>query len=253
MGNVRVKHGRVDFTPLRDYGFSMAFISSSDGHRCEAVLFDMDGVLCDSEPFICEAAQRMFRERYRLELTADEFRPFVGAGEDRYLGGPAERRGVRLNLPADKARTYDIYLELIRGRLRPLPGAVEFVRACRTLGLRTAVATSADRVKLEGNLKELGISVHEFDARITGDDICRKKPDPEIFLVAAAALQVLPSNCIVVEDALNGVRAGVASGAQCLGIVSSFPESELRAAGARWIACDLADALLRLPVMIAQF
>ncbi|MCX7819197.1 MAG: HAD-IA family hydrolase [Kiritimatiellae bacterium] len=220
--------------------------------RVDAVLFDMDGVLCDSEPFICEAARLMFRERYGLEFSPDEFRPFVGAGEDRYLGGPAERRGLRLNLPADKARTYEIYLQIIRGRLAPLPGAVEFVRAARTLGLRTAVATSADRIKLEGNLREIGLAEGEFDARITGDDIRRKKPDPEIFLAAAAALRVAPSRCLVVEDAPNGLRAGVAAGARCLGILSSFPEAELRAAGARWLARDLAEALPRLPQMIRE-
>ncbi len=217
----------------------------------DAVLFDMDGVLCDSEPLICEAARQMFRERYGVDLDPEEFRPFVGAGEDRYLGGPAERRGLRLNLPPDKARTYEIYLELIRGRLRPLPGAVGFVRACRQLGLRTAVATSADRIKLDGNLREIGLEPDEFDAKITGDEIRRKKPDPEIFLTAAAALNVPPSRCLVVEDAPNGLRAGVAAGARCLGILSSFSEAELRAAGARWVARNLAEARPFLPAMIA--
>ncbi len=64
-------------------------------------------------------------------LQPEDFRPFVGTGEDRFLGGPAEIRGIALDLPAAKARTYQIYLDLIRGRLGPLPGAPEFVRKCR--------------------------------------------------------------------------------------------------------------------------
>lgn len=230
----------------------MTQIPSSPNRAVDAVLFDMDGVLCDSEPFIREAARRMFQERYGADLSPEEFRPFVGAGEDRYLAGPAERRGLHLNLPSDKTRTYEIYLEIIRGRLAPLPGAVEFVRACRSLGLRTAVATSADRIKLDGNLREIGLAPEEFDAHITGDDIGRKKPDPEIFLTAAAALGVPPARCLVVEDAPNGLRAGVAAGARCLGILSSFPEEELRAAGARWVARDLAEALPHLVGLITQ-
>ena len=215
--------------------------------RIAAALFDMDGVLCDSEPFICEAARRMFRERHGVEVAPEEFLPFVGAGEDRYLGGVAERRSIALRLPADKDRTYAIYLDLIRGRLRPLPGAVEFVRRCRALGLPTAVATSADRVKLAGNLREIGLADGDFDAVITGDDIRRKKPDPEIFLAAAAAVGVLPAASLVVEDAPNGVRAARAAGAWCLGVASGFPAADLTAAGAHAVVPDLAAAQSMLP------
>ncbi len=206
------------------------------------VLLDMDGVLCDSEPFICEAACRMFLERHGATVHPDDFLPFVGAGEDRYLGGVAEKHGVMLRMPDDKARTYAIYLEIIRGRLGPLPGAVEFVHACRARGLKTAVATSADRVKLEGNLREIGLPSERFDACITGDDIVRKKPDPEIFLKAAAAVGLPAPACVVVEDAPNGIRAAKAAGAGCIGVTSSFPAERLLEAGADRIEADMHGA-----------
>src|SRR5208283_2671775 len=104
--------------------------------RFRGVVFDMDGVLCDSEPFICEAATRMFRERHNIEVTGDDFLPFVGAGENRYLGGVAEKYGVRLDLESDKKRTYQIYLDIIRGRLQPLAGVREFISRCRQLGMK---------------------------------------------------------------------------------------------------------------------
>ena len=87
----------------------------------------MDGVLVDSEPFIAEAAIRMFAER-GYALRPEDFHPFVGMGEDRFLGGPAEVRGIVLDLPAAKDRTYALYLDLIRGRLGALAGAREFAR-----------------------------------------------------------------------------------------------------------------------------
>jgi len=204
------------------------------------VIFDMDGVLCDSEPFICEAACRMFREVHGVAVRPEDFVPFVGAGENRYLGGVAEKYGIPFDLERDKARTYAIYLEIIRGRLEPLPGAVEFIRRCRGRGLKLAVATSADRVKLTGNLREIGISEETFDAVITGNDVERKKPDPQVFLLAAQWLGLPARHCLVVEDAPNGVQAGKAAGSLCLGLTSSFDEKALRRAGADFIAPDLA-------------
>src|SRR5215212_5037331 len=155
----------------------------SDPQPIRGVIFDMDGVLVDSEPFICEAAMRMFEQTYGQVVRREDFSPFVGAGEDRFIGGVAEKYHLTLSMPRDKFRTYEIYLDIIRGRLDPLPGAVEFVRSVRSRGLRSAVATSADRVKMEGNLREIGLAVADFDAVVTGDDVARKKPDPEIFLL----------------------------------------------------------------------
>ena len=208
--------------------------------RFEGVIFDMDGVLCDSEEFIAEAACRMFAERHDVKVTPEDFVPFVGAGENRYLGGVAEKYGVDFDLEPDKARTYEIYLEIIKGRLEPLSGAREFVADCRRRGLKLAVATSADRVKLEGNLREIGIPAETFDFVVTGSDVERKKPDPEIFLAAAHGLDLAAERCLVVEDAPNGVAAGRGSGAKVLALTTSFSDEDLRRAGADWTAPDLA-------------
>lgn len=204
------------------------------------IIFDMDGVLVDSEPFICEAAMEMFQQTYGTRVHKEDFVPFVGAGEDRFIGGVAEKYGITLTLPRDKERTYAIYLDRIKGRLRPLPGAGEFVRAGRLRGYKLALATSADGVKMRGNLQEIGIPLDAFDAVVTGDDVERKKPDPQIFLLAAQRIGVGPEECLVVEDAPNGVRAARAAGCRCLGILSSFAADALLDAGADWTAANLA-------------
>jgi HAD superfamily hydrolase (TIGR01509 family) len=211
--------------------------------RWDAVIFDMDGVLCDSEAFICEAACRMFQETHGVAVRPEDFLPFVGTGENRYLGGVAEQHGVALRLPEDKDRVYAIYLERIVGRLQALPGAREFVARCRSLGLKTAVATSADRIKMDGNLREIGLAAEAFDALVYGELVTHKKPDPEIFVTAARRVGVEPARCLVVEDALSGVAAAKAAGSECLALTSSFEAEALRRAGADFLARDLADAM----------
>jgi len=204
------------------------------------VIFDMDGVLCDSEAFICEAARRMFAELYGAAVAAEDFIPFVGTGENRYLGGVAEKHGIAIDIGAAKKRTYEIYLEIIVGRLRPLPGVHAFVAACRARGLKLAVATSADHVKMAGNLREIDLPPERFDTCVNGLDIEHKKPAPDIFLLAARRLGLPPGECLVVEDAPSGVRAAKAAGSTCLALTSSFTAEELGACGADWVAPNLA-------------
>jgi HAD superfamily hydrolase (TIGR01509 family) len=201
------------------------------------IIFDMDGVLLDSEPFICRAAMLMFAERGLL-VKPEDFLPFVGAGENRYIGGVAEKYNFPVDITEVKRRTYDIYLDIIRGQLQPLPGACEFIAACRSAGKKLALATSADRVKAEGNLREINIPFATFDAIVTGLDVQQRKPHPEIFLTAAAQLGLKSCDCLVVEDAVNGVQAARAAGCRCLGITTSFSPEAL--AGADWFAPDLA-------------
>jgi HAD superfamily hydrolase (TIGR01509 family) len=194
-----------------------------------AVIFDMDGVLTDSEPLINEAASAMFRER-GLTVQAEDFRPFVGAGEDRYLGGVAEKYGFPLDLAAAKKRTYEIYLERVPARLRAFPGAIELVQDCKRAGLKVALASSADRVKIDANLNQIGLPPVFWDASVSAEDVTRKKPAPDIFLVTAQKLGLAPDQCAVVEDAVNGVQAANAAGMRCVAVAHTFPAEELRLA-----------------------
>jgi HAD superfamily hydrolase (TIGR01509 family) len=204
----------------------------------KGILFDMDGVLVDSEKFICEAATRMFAE-HCVYVEPEDFLPFVGSGEDRYLGGVAQKYNFPFDLEQDKTRTYEIYGELVKGKLKPLNGVISFIETCRKKGLKLAVATSADKVKMLINLKEIGIPAETFDATINGLEVVNKKPDPEIFVKAATKLGLKPEECLVVEDAVNGVKAAKAAGCKCLGLTTSFSVEELSEAD--WIAKDLSN------------
>jgi beta-phosphoglucomutase len=194
-----------------------------------AVIFDMDGVLTDSEPLINAAAITMFME-LGLEAMPQDFLPFVGAGEDRYIGGVAESHRFPIDLAAAKRRTYEIYLELVPDQLEVFPGAQKLVARCRESGLKVAVASSADRVKVAANLEKIGLPIESWNAVVTGEDVVNKKPAPDIFLRASELLGIAPAQCVVVEDAINGVQSALAAGMRCVAVAQSFPPERLTAA-----------------------
>ena len=204
------------------------------------VLFDMDGVLVNSEPFILKAAIMMFSE-LGITVLPEDFQPFVGMGENRYIGGVAEEYRINVDIDQVKARTYEIYQKIVRGKLSPLPGAHEFIAKCRKKGFKLALATSADRIKMEANLKEIGLSTDSFHTTITGLDVEKKKPFPDIYLKAAGNMGLKTYECLVIEDAVSGIEAGKAAGCRCLAVTSSFDAKALSKAD--WIC----DSLLNVP------
>jgi HAD superfamily hydrolase (TIGR01509 family) len=204
----------------------------------QAVIFDMDGVLTDSEPLINAAAVAMFREM-GLIVRPEDFVPFVGTGENRYIGGVAEKYGFALDIPSAKKRTYEIYLELVPRQLEAFPGARDLVLECRRAGLRTAVASSADAVKIEANLRQIVLPVNSWDTIVTGEDVQRRKPEPDIFVAASRNLGLAPHCCTVVEDAINGIQAAKAAGMRCVAVAQTFPAGELYAADL--VRCSIAE------------
>lgn len=194
--------------------------------QLKAILFDMDGVLVDSEEFIFEAARMMFAE-HGVNVKPVDALPFVGTGENSYISGIGRVNGFEVQIERDKARTYQIYDEISRGKLHSLPGTEDFISSCRKQGLKLAVASSADLVKIEINLREIGFTAETFDAIVSGEDVERKKPQPDIYLLAAAKLGTDPDECLVVEDAVSGVTAAKAAGAKCLALTTSFPPEKL--------------------------
>jgi beta-phosphoglucomutase len=204
----------------------------------KGVLFDMDGVLVDSEPFICKAAVMMFEE-LGVKALPEDFHPFVGMGENRYIGGVAEKHGLHVDIEKVKARTYEIYETIVHGKLSALPGAHKFISECRKRGFRLALATSADSVKMKVNLREINLPSSAFNYIVTGLDVINKKPFPDIYIKAAEGIGLNPHECLVVEDAVSGIKSGKAAGCRCLAVTSSFGAEALTEAD--WICRSLQD------------
>lgn len=204
-----------------------------------AVIFDMDGVLVDSEPVITEAAIRALR-LYGVEAHPADFLPFTGTGEDRFIGGVAKKHGIVYQTEM-KTETYRIYQEIVRDAIEVYPGTLPLLQELNTHQIPCALASSADLVKVKANLLAAQIPLDTFQVLLSGDDVVNKKPAPDIYQLAAQRLGVRPWNCVVIEDALSGIAAAHAAGIRCIAVMTSFPKEELLQHGADWVCQDIGD------------
>jgi len=209
----------------------------------EAVIFDMDGVLTDSEPVINAAAIAGLRE-FGVDAAPEDFIPFVGAGEDRYIGGVAELHG-KTYVPEMKKRVYEIYLEILPERIRSFPGVHALLETLRGRQIPVAVASSADRVKVDANLKGIGLRLDAFAAIVAGEDVKNKKPDPAIYLFAAEQIGTPARDCCVIEDAIHGIEAAKAAGMRCVAVEHSFGKDQLLSARPEVIRERIAQVTLQ--------
>lgn len=184
----------------------------------KAVLFDMDGVLIDTEDIILDAAIAALKE-YGVNAVPDDFKEFVGAGENKFVGGPAMKHGVEF-VPEMKDRTYEIYWDILKDKPeRVYDGVLNVINYVKDR-YKCAVCSAADLPKVKHNLTAIGIDESYFGAVITGSDIEKLKPHPDIFLAGAKKLGVEPKNCVVIEDSLNGIRAAKAAGMTSVAVMT---------------------------------
>jgi beta-phosphoglucomutase len=202
----------------------------------KGILFDMDGVLLESEQLTSQAAVRYFREK-GVDVKPEDFIPFYGMGEKKYFGGVAEKYNIPFDVEKEKNKVYDLFAEMAKGKMVPMPGVRKFLDKVKGMNLKTAIATSASLYKVNINLELIGIKKSVFNAIVSSEDITNNKPNPEIFLKAASKLGLKPIECLVVEDAPGGVEAAKSAGCKCLAVMSSFTEKELKKAD--WIIKEL--------------
>ena len=178
-----------------------------------AVIFDMDGVLVDSEPFGFEAMRRVMA-RYRLGYSEEENAEFLG----RTTLESCRILETRHRLPDSAETLAGFYVEgmleqIAKGPI-PMPGVPEVLHRIRAAGYRLALASSAEVRVIEANLGALALG-GLFEAVVSGTQVARGKPAPDVFLAAAARLAVPAAGCLVVEDSRNGLLAAKAAGMRC--------------------------------------
>lgn len=202
-----------------------------------AVLFDMDGVVVDNMP-LHRQVWRDYAATGGLAPTEAEIRALDGRRASDIIvslfpGPPGPDDIVRM--AAEREDLY--YSRLGTAELVAVPGVRAYLEALERLGVKRVLATSATPRNVEVVLERLGLAAL-FNARVTAADVTHGKPHPEVYMKAAERAGVEPSRCLVVEDALPGVKAGDASGARVLGLMTSEDEAALREAGADWVAPD---------------
>ena len=177
----------------------------------KAALFDMDGTLVDNTPAHIRAFE-IFCDRYGVRNWKERLSQGFGMGNDDIMRLilPEEVIASRgLQALADEKEA--IYREIYAPEIRPVAGLRDLLLRLRALGIRCAVGSSGCRANVDFVLERCGIAGF-FDARISGDAVTRCKPDPEIYLKAAEALDVTPGECIVFEDAKAGIEAARRAG-----------------------------------------
>ncbi len=209
-----------------------------------ALIFDVDGVVADTEVLNARASVLMFAELYGVTVQPEDFRRFVGTGDERYVEGVAEQYGVTIDTQAAVDRRAANFFKLLADEPLPAaPGVLELVAAAREdPDARLAIATSGQKAKQFPVITGTGLKLEWFDAVITGDDVDRKKPDPQIYLRTAERLGLDPSVCVVFEDAPAGVTAAKRAGMACLAVTTSVTREEL--AGADVVVDSLGEVSL---------
>lgn len=182
----------------------------------KAFLFDMDGVLVDTQQIHTLALKKVFDE-YGIEISLAELDTFAGTKRGTAFRTAAEERGVELPIEEmceAKDKIFDSMIE--KTDLKPIKGIPELLKHLKANGVLTAIASSSSREFISLVVDRTGIREY-FDAFVSGQELTESKPNPAIYLLAAQILGVEPSECIVLEDAHLGVEAAKRAGMKCIG------------------------------------
>lgn len=194
-----------------------------------AVIFDMDGVIVDSDRMIYELEQVMFKE-LGIEVSAEDHLAFVGMTSPKFWVAVKDKYGLKQSVEelTDSFRevSYD-YFETCE--IEPMDGLLFFLEDLRAHGVKVALASSGGFKRIDLIMKRLGLD-DVFSVRVTAADVVHGKPDPEVFLKAAEKLGVVPAECAVIEDAKLGVDAANSAGMFSIGFNAVPGRQDLSAA-----------------------
>jgi len=193
--------------------------------KYKAILFDMDGVLIESEFLMRHSAIQALAE-WGIQAKHEDFREFTGMGEDMFVGGVAQKYGHTYTYDM-KERAYDYFGAQVKELAHVPNGVKEMLLALHEKGLVMAVCSAADLRKVRYNIQAIGVDESIFSALVTGSDVARKKPFPDIYLEGARRVGIDPKDCLVVEDAVSGIKAAHAAGMDAVGVPTTFSKEEL--------------------------
>jgi len=209
-------------------------------NKIYGLIFDVDGVIADTEPVNARVTIRVLKDMFGLSgVRPEDFDAGIGKGAEKYVQAGADAHGLKLTDEQVKAaaKLREKYLiETIQSEPLPaFPGVLELINGTlQRQDFRLAIATSAS-LELSRAILESAKVPYRKMVYVTGSEITRKKPDPELFLVAASRMGIIPAHCVVIEDAPSGVQAAKAAGARCIAVTNSTGANKLQKAD---LICD---------------
>ncbi|GAB3270906.1 HAD family phosphatase [Larkinella harenae] len=207
----------------------------------KAAIFDMDGVIADTNPHH-RIAWRKYFERYGKTLTDDDFIRYISGKHNNEIlshlfADQALSVAESKQLAAEKEA---LFRELYRPDIKPVNGLPEFLQRLRKAGVQTAVGTSAPVENLDFVINTLNLRAY-FDVLLNEGDVTRPKPDPEIYQKAMQLLGVVPQQSVIFEDSTTGIRAASAAGAYVIGLATTDLPDVLIEAGADEVIQDFTE------------
>jgi beta-phosphoglucomutase len=192
----------------------------------KAVIFDMDGVICHTNPFHSQAFKVFFAKR-NLNPTEEDFAQHMYGKSNKYIFSHFFGREIVgdefTKLEEEKE---GLFREIYKETITPIYGFLPFLHALKGAGFKTGVATSAPFANLQLIMSELGFET-KMESILASENVSRHKPDPEVYLTSASNLGVSPSHCVVFEDSYSGVSAALHAGMRVVGVLSSHAKEEL--------------------------
>jgi HAD superfamily hydrolase (TIGR01509 family) len=207
------------------------------------LIFDVDGLIADTEPLNARVTIRVLKEMFGLEgVSAGDFAAGIGRGAEAYVRAGAEAHELQLTdqqtQAAAQLRERYLIETLHQESLPAFPGVLRLIEAALDdADFRLAIATSASRELSQAILEAVGVPYRRM-VYVSGSEVTKKKPDPALFLTAARRMALPPARCAVFEDAPSGVQAARAAGAVCIAVTNTASAAEL--AGADLVRDSLA-------------
>lgn len=192
----------------------------------KAIIFDMDGVLINSTPTNNESMNLVLAD-YGIHITKDEFKKYLG----RSLRDQLKAWEIDFGLPKNvdfmdfSKRAFKHQIEILSKTYERDVLLLNLIRDARSQGIKVGVGTSSTKYRAEELLRLVGV-FDNLDAFIAQDDIQKHKPDPEVFLTVASKLNIAPENCVVIEDAVNGLQAARAANMKSVAKLTDFHDIE---------------------------
>lgn len=191
-----------------------------------AVIFDMDGVICHTNPHHAKAFEAFF-DNHNISYTEKEFEEHMYGKHNSHIMTYFFKRPIHgeelLKLEFEKE---ELFRQLYKDKVETIPHYISFLEDLKANNFKTGVATSAPRANMDLILDQLNIKP-KMNSLLASEDVILHKPHPEVYLKSAENIGILPENCVVFEDSFSGITAGLNAGMKVVGVLSSHSKDQL--------------------------